>query len=100
MSTSSFVGLFAVSGVLAVDGDPAVADMNAVTDVHAVVCFSLAHAGKVYRTLQLDHLHSPCRKMVTGSRLSLALATTLFRPFHRAQKSLDFQAPTPSHLLS
>jgi hypothetical protein len=49
MSTSSFVGLFAVSGVLAVDGDPAVADMNAVTDVHAVVCFSLAHAEKSFR---------------------------------------------------
>ncbi len=35
MSTSLFVGLFAVSGVLAVDGYLAVADMHAATDVHA-----------------------------------------------------------------
>ncbi len=41
MSTSSFVDLPAVSGVIAVDADPAVADMHAVTDVHV---HSLVHA--------------------------------------------------------
>ncbi len=38
-------------------------------DVLAVACFSLAHAGKVLRSLERDLFHSPMLNMVHGLRI-------------------------------
>ncbi len=117
MSTSSFVGLFAVSGVLAVDGDPAVADMHAVLTSMLMPLSMLLLALLLLALLLLASLHhsvaagrpccckslepcsetiyiQPCRKIVPGARPMQSRSCDLnFQAISKGLKKSRFSGP-------